>query len=106
MERVIMKLIVNSGNARSRAMEAIREAKNGNIDKANKKIKECDEFLGKAHEVQSDLIHYEASGEKREVTLLMVHAQDHLMNAISIKDIAKELIDIYKIINIKITDEH
>ncbi|OUZ16436.1 hypothetical protein A5868_001357, partial [Enterococcus sp. 12F9_DIV0723] len=31
---------------------------------------------------------------KSNISLLMVHAQDHLMNAITIKDLAIELVDI------------
>lgn len=48
METIIMELIVNSGNARSRAMEAIRAANNGELEKVKEKIKESEEDLGKA----------------------------------------------------------
>lgn len=96
MEIVIMELIVNSGNARSRAMEAIRAAKNGEFEKAKEKLAECEEDLGKAHNVQTSLIQNEANGDKAEVSLLLVHAQDHLMNAITIKDMAKEFVDMYE----------
>ena len=95
METIIMELIVNSGNARSRAMEAIEAAKNGNLDKAKEKIKEAEEDLGKAHNVQTNLIQNEANGNKIEVSLLLIHAQDHLMNAMTIKDMAKEFVDMY-----------
>lgn len=96
MEIIIMELIVNSGNARSRAMEAIRAAKNGEFEKAKEKLTECEEDLGKAHNVQTSLIQNEANGDKAEVSLLLVHAQDHLMNAITIKDMAKEFVDMYE----------
>ncbi|MBP2642966.1 MAG: phosphotransferase system lactose/cellobiose-specific subunit [Firmicutes bacterium] len=99
MEMVIMQLIVNSGDARSRAMEAIRTAKNGNIEKAKEKIAECEEALIKAHQQQTQLIQDEAKGNKTEVSLLLVHAQDHLMNAITVKDMAKEFIDLYEKLN-------
>lgn len=95
METIIMELIVNSGNARSRAMEAIEAAKNGNVVKAKEKIKESEEDLGKAHNVQTTLIQNEANGNKAEVSLLLIHAQDHLMNAMTIKDMAKEFVDMY-----------
>ena len=39
METVIMELIVNGGNARSRAIEAIKAAKLGEIEKAREKIR-------------------------------------------------------------------
>ena len=99
MEMVIMQLIVNSGNARSRAMEAIRSAKNDDMEKAKAKIAECEEALAKAHQQQTQLIQDEASGNKTEVNMLLVHAQDHLMNAITVKDMAKEFIDLYDKIN-------
>lgn len=97
METVIMELIVHSGNARSRAMEAIKLAKNGEFEKAKEKIKECEEQIGSAHGLQTQLIQEEANGKKSEVSLLVVHAQDHLMNAITVKDMAKEFLDMYKI---------
>ena len=96
METIIMELIVSSGNARSRAMEAIRAAKNGEFEKAKEKLKECEADLVKAHNVQTNLIQNEANGNKAEVSLLLVHAQDHLMNAITVKEMAKEFIDMYE----------
>ncbi len=93
---VIMGLIVNGGNARSLAMQAIQEAKKGNFDQANQKLAECKESLLEAHHSQTELLSKEAAGDKTEVSLLMVHAQDHLMNAITVKDLASEIIDLYR----------
>lgn len=96
MEEMIFKIIVNGGDARSRGMNAISEAKNGNILKAKALIEEAEEFLDKAHDVQTQLIQNEADGNKCEMSLLMVHAQDHLMNAMTVKDMAKEFIQMYE----------
>ncbi|EAG9877164.1 PTS lactose/cellobiose transporter subunit IIA, partial [Listeria monocytogenes] len=52
--------------------------------------------LLEAHHSQTSLIQGEARGEKAEVSLLLVHAQDHLMNAITFKDLAKEIVDLYR----------
>lgn len=95
-EEIIMKLIVNGGNARSKAMEAIQYAKSGDIEKARELHQEACNELNKAHEVQTELIQEEAGGNSVTVTLLMVHAQDHLMNAITVKDLAQEFIDMYE----------
>ena len=46
--------------------------------------------------MQTQLLTKEANGERSEVSLLMVHAQDHLMNAMTVKDLATEIVDIYK----------
>lgn len=97
-QQIVMQLIVNGGNARSKAMEAIQVAKKGRIAEARILWEQAGNDLAKAHEIQTKLIQNEAAGENREVTLLMVHAQDHLMNAMTIRDLALEYIDIYETI--------
>lgn len=92
-QEIMFGLIVNAGDSRSNSMKAMRLAKKGKIEEAKEVIKIAEEYLNKAHEIQTSLIQDEAAGKRAEVTLLMVHAQDHLMNAITIKDIAIELID-------------
>ena len=37
-----------------------------------------------------------AQGDHAKVTLLMVHSQDHLMNAITFRDLAGEIVALYK----------
>lgn len=96
IETMTMQLIVNSGDARSRAMEAISIAKEGKIADAREKLKEADEFLTKAHKFQTDLLQEEADGNIKSVTLLTAHAQDHLMNAITVIDLANEFVDLYE----------
>lgn len=95
-QEIMLKIIVNGGDARSHSMEAIQFAKMGKITEARKAIIKANENLGEAHKVQTHLIQEEAAGNSMEVTLLMVHAQDHLMNAITIKDIAQEFVDMYE----------
>ncbi|AGF55882.1 PTS system cellobiose-specific IIA component [Clostridium saccharoperbutylacetonicum] len=96
MEEAIMELIMNAGCARSKAMELIMKVKEGNLEETKKSMEEADEFLSNAHNVQTKLIQEEAAGKKTEINLLMVHAQDHLMNAMTIKDLAKEIIEMYE----------
>jgi len=40
----------------------------------------------------------EANGDSVEMSLLMVHGQDHLMTGMMFKDLAKELVDVYRVI--------
>ncbi|MFS0781110.1 PTS lactose/cellobiose transporter subunit IIA [Bacillus sp. 1P06AnD] len=96
METIIMNIILHSGNARSLAMEAIKEAKEGNFELAEKHIEEATQALGQAHRSQTDLIQGEARGEKSEISILLIHAQDHLMTAMSVKDLAAEMVELYK----------
>ncbi|MGR3741301.1 PTS lactose/cellobiose transporter subunit IIA [Companilactobacillus sp. DQM5] len=95
----IMGLIVNGGNAKSLAFEAIRAAKDGDFDLAEKKLKESDKALSQAHNSQTDMLTKEAQGKHAEVTLLSVHSQDHIMNAITFRDLAGEIVDLYRRLN-------
>lgn len=94
MEQIIMELVVNGGDARSCALEAIRAARANDFEEAEACLKHADEALQKAHEIQTSMIQKEAAGEHIEVQLLMVHAQDHLMNAMTVKDLAVEIIEL------------
>ena len=94
---LVMNLIINAGNAKSSAMEAVQSAKKYDFETANEKIKSANAQINKAHNTQTDLLTAEANGDYTEITLLMVHAQDHLMTTLTILDLAKELVDVYKI---------
>lgn len=96
LEQTIFKIITHSGDAKSCSMEAISLAKEKREEEALKKIEEAAEKLALAHKEQTKLIQKEAGGDKVEMSLLMVHAQDHLMNAMMIKDLAFEIVDIHK----------
>ncbi|MCI0768013.1 PTS lactose/cellobiose transporter subunit IIA [Bacillus sp. TL12] len=96
LEKQAFHLILHGGNARSCAMEAIDYAKRGEFQEAEAKLQEALQELQEAHRLQTELIQKEAGGDKTEITLLMVHAQDHLMNAITVKELASEFVALYK----------
>ncbi len=99
LEEIITELVVNGGNAKSKAIQAIRAAKDCDFEKAEALIDEANASLHIAHEFQTEIIQAESRGEKvAEMSLLMVHGQDHLMNAITTKDLAIEMIAMYKLI--------
>ena len=100
LEEVIFQIILHAGNGRSSSMEAIAAAKQGNFAEAREKLKEAGEELNGAHHFQTSLIQREIRGEKTEISLLMIHAQDHLMNAITMKDLATEMVDMYELIKL------
>ncbi|MBS4210425.1 PTS lactose/cellobiose transporter subunit IIA [Bacillus sp. FJAT-50079] len=96
LEERIMKIILFSGNAKSHAFEAIQAAKEQNLGLARECMEKSNQELINAHQVQTSLIQSEARGDKAEITLLLIHAQDHLMNAITFKDLANEFVDLYE----------
>ena len=96
MTETSFQIILYAGNGKSNAMEAIQEAKAGNFDEAEKMITEPNNELNKAHEFQTGLIQREASGELNHVSVLLVHSQDHLMTSMTVRDLAIEIIELYK----------
>lgn len=99
LEEQIMQIILYSGNAKSTSFEAIQAAKENNFKLANELIEKANEEMSSAHRVQTFLIQSEIRGEKVETSLLLIHAQDHLMNAITFKDLAGEFIALYEAMN-------
>ena len=96
LEQIVMTLVVNGGNARSLAIEALRAARDGDFKKADEMMEEADQTIAQSHDAQTEMIQDELNGKKTEVGLLMVHAQDHLMNAMTVMYLCREMIDILK----------
>ena len=96
LELVAFDIISNVGMGKSLAIEAIREAKKGNYIESDKKIDEAKEYLLNGHHAHAKLIQKEATGEKIEFSLIMMHAEDQLISAETVKDLAVEIIDICK----------
>lgn len=92
MELIVFEIISNGGNAKALVYKAIEASENGNFKEARDLLNEADTFLNKAHQVQTDLIQKEAAGERNEVTVLFVHAQDHLMTSIEVRTLAENII--------------
>ncbi|QQC73884.1 PTS lactose/cellobiose transporter subunit IIA [Lactococcus garvieae] len=89
---IVMGIIMYGGNAKGLAFQAIQQAKEGDFEAAEKSLQESNQELLQAHDVQTDMLTKEAQGIHTEIDLYMVHAQDHLMNAITFKDLATEII--------------
>ena len=97
--QAIMNLIIYGGDGKSYSVEAIQAAKEGNfVTGRMKRIKAAEESLLQAHHTQTEMLTQEANGDSVEVSLLMVHGQDHLMTGMMFKDLAKEIVDVYRTI--------
>ena len=102
MELIIFEIISTGGTAKGLAYEALAAAENGNYEEAERLLKESDEALNQAHKIQTDIIQAEARGEHTEVSVLFVHAQDHLMTAIEARNLIEKMIKMYKVIDTKL----
>jgi len=96
LELVCFQLISAAGIARSCSIEAIREAKKGNFEKAEELMKEGKSQFLKAHDVHSKLFQQNTNGEDTNSLILVMHAEDQLMSAEMLEILTKEFIDNYE----------
>ena len=73
-----MGIIINAGDARTCAADAMQAELRGDRAAADAKLKEADEAIKKAHNAQTDVIQDECRGNPTELSLLFMHAQDTL----------------------------
>jgi cellobiose PTS system EIIA component len=99
MEQIVMGLIISSGEAKAYVYEALEMAKQGKYDESDKLMEKANEVIDQTHNLQTSLLQREASGDKIEISILFVHAQDHLMTTITEKNLINEIIELRKVIN-------
>ena len=97
LEQTTMLLIIHSGNARSLAYEAFDVALAGDYDAAASKLQEAHAELGQAHTHQTGLIQNEAAGRSVTPTLLLIHAQDHLMTAMAEVNLTERMVKLMQV---------
>lgn len=92
-----MQLILHSGTVRSMVIEAIQNlAKDHDIVKARKQIEEAGKEIGQAHDIQTAMMSAECDGHPVEKSILLIHAQDHFMTSLAVRDMAKLMVDLYE----------
>ena len=96
LEEAVMEIIVNAGQSRSLCFEALHAARQGNLDEAKSLLREADGSARQAHKMQTKLIEQDAGEARQPMTLIMVHAQDHLMNSLLARELSEEIIHLYQ----------
>lgn len=87
-------IIANAGDSRSSSLEALAAAGERNYQEAEKLLKDAEEKLLVAHNEHTNLLVQDARGESVELSLLMMHASDHLANAETVHDLVEQMIHI------------
>lgn len=93
LEKNALEIIGASGDSRGEAFKALRLAREGKFEEARESLRISKEKGRKGHEVQTKLIMNESKGEKTELNLLMIHAQDHLMTSLMAYDLIEEMVE-------------
>ena len=96
LEEAVMEIIVNAGQSRSLCFAALHAARQGNLDVAKSLLREADGYARQAHKMQTKLIEQDAGEARQPMTLIMVHAQDHLMNSLLARELSEEIIHLYQ----------
>lgn len=91
-----MQIILHAGNARSAALMAIDDAAEGDFSAADAHLIEAQNELHDAHERQFSLIQSEVNGAPVDVSVILVHAQDHLSMAIMASDLAERMVEMHR----------
>lgn len=94
---VAMSIILHAGDARVKAQEAIKLAKELKFEEAKAKVKEARENIVLAHKSQTETIQGEAAGKSYEPSLLFTHAQDTLMTIASEVNLTRDLVDLFEL---------
>jgi len=95
---VAFQIISFAGNAKSSAMMAIRESREGNAEEAAKLLEEAARALHAAHGAQTKMLTQEARGNAVPLNIILVHAQDHLTGAMLVRDLAEEFITLHEMV--------
>ncbi|SUO89362.1 PTS cellobiose transporter subunit IIA [Streptococcus uberis] len=99
LQMAAFEIILNSGNSRTTVHEAFAAMREGNYDKAAELLESANEELLLAHKAQTHLLQEYAGGTEIKIEIIMVHAQDHLMTTMTLREVALEMLELYKKVN-------
>ncbi|WP_067838994.1 PTS cellobiose transporter subunit IIA [Amphibacillus sediminis] len=96
LQEIAFEIILYSGDARTLIHEAFQLMRENAFDDALAKLDKANESLMKAHKTQTGLLQEFAGGKTITVEIIMVHAQDHLMTTMSLREVAVEMLALYQ----------
>ena len=101
-QETAFQIIATVGSAKSQYIEAIQKAKDGNIAGAKALIESGNKDFNEGHTAHLSLLQQSAIDNKNVTfSLILVHAEDQLMQAESFRIIAEDFIDVYEKIESK-----
>ena len=95
LEQITLEMIAHAGEARSLVFDSLRLAEKGEFEQARETLERVSEPLGAVHTLQTRLLQREAQGTLPMGSVLLVHAQDLLMAAMTERDLTERIIGLY-----------
>ncbi|OCG31077.1 PTS cellobiose transporter subunit IIA [Gilliamella sp. Choc4-2] len=96
IQLVAFNIILHSGNAKTKIYEAFKAMREANFDYANTLLEDANQEILEAHKSQTQLLQFYANGTKIDMEIIMVHAQDHLMTTMAMREISLEISYLYR----------
>ena len=96
MEEVCFQIIANVGSAKSQYIEAISKAQAGDFDGARAMIESGSKDFLNGHNVHLQLLTNDAGGRSVKFSMLLMHAEDQLMEAETFRVVAENFISVYE----------
>jgi PTS system cellobiose-specific IIA component len=95
-EEVAFQLIAHAGEARSCVFDALNKALAEDWAGVESCLQSSSDHLVEAQKVHMTLLQKEARGESVAPSILLVHAQDILMAAMTEKDLSEKIIELHR----------
>lgn len=99
LEQISFQIISYAGMAKTKSYEALQAYRAGDYKKGEELLKETNDYFVEAHKIHAQLIQKEANNEHIDVSILLIHAEDQLMNAENTNDLIKEMIQMQIALN-------
>ena len=96
LEQIAMIMISKAGEGRALSMEAIECAKDGDFIKAEECLNKSNECLQDGHKANAELLWAEAQDKDMKISILLIHAQDHIMDAMTVRGMAEQMVALYR----------
>ncbi|MDR1234759.1 MAG: PTS lactose/cellobiose transporter subunit IIA [Mycoplasmataceae bacterium] len=98
-EQVSLQVIAHSGDAKGKIMEALQNAKALKYEQATKLLQDAEKDLILAEKAHMEVVVKETQGDKLQIPLLLIHAEDQMLTTQTLLLVVQELIELYKKIN-------
>jgi PTS system cellobiose-specific IIA component len=98
LDEIAFDIIAAAGDGRAKVLEGLKQARKGNFGEAADCLKDADVYILKAHQLQTDeLLTKQANGELTDpYNVVIAHAQDYVMTAMVMKEMAAEIVKLYE----------
>lgn len=94
ISEICCMMISKVGEAKSKFVEAMREARRNNFTNADKLMVDGNNLLLEGERYHAKLLQKSASESKLELNLLIVHVEDQMSSSSTIEVIAEEFIEL------------